>query len=114
MAIDFYVNEESTLKLSLTFTDEAGLPVTPSTIKWTLTNSDGQVINNRTNVEIAPAGSVEDLMLFGDDLLILDTEKRKTLVKRFFTVNVTYQDGGSTYPLHEVTTFKIRNSLTIT
>ena len=49
------------------FKDEDGTAVVPNTATWTLLRG-GQVLNNRKDVSITPAATV-DIVLSGDDLV---------------------------------------------
>jgi len=58
----------STYVVTAAFADAAGTAVIPDSIKWTLSNGEGTVIGDRTDVAIAvPAASV-DIVLSGADL----------------------------------------------
>jgi hypothetical protein len=60
-------NEKSSYFVTVSFTDEEGQAVTPDTLIWTLTDSNGNVVNDREDVEITPDTSVT-IVLSGDDL----------------------------------------------
>jgi hypothetical protein len=60
--------EGSTYVVTAAFTDEDGDLVVPNSVSWTLTESDGDVVNGRQDVSETPASSV-DILLQGDDLL---------------------------------------------
>lgn len=62
--------EESTFIITAAFTDEDGDAAVPDSITWTLTDTDGTVINNREDVAVgSPAASI-DIVLSGDDLAL--------------------------------------------
>ena len=83
---DNYAVEESTVKITIAFTDENGDAAEPSSITWTLTDDDGTVINSRQDVVIdSPASSI-NVALTSDDLAFQtgetgDYEWRKFLVE---------------------------------
>jgi hypothetical protein len=56
------------------FKDENGTAMTPDTLTWTLL-SDGDIVNDRKEVVLTPAASV-DIVLYGADLQF----ERQTLV----------------------------------
>lgn len=64
-----HAREEGTYVITVSFKDEAGTPVIPGAAAWTLTSTDGTVINGRQDVAIAPATSVA-IVLSGDDLVV--------------------------------------------
>lgn len=77
--------EQSTYAITVAFTDEAGNPVTPNAgATWTLTDSNGNVIN-----ELEDVGFTEDdtitIVLSGADLTLVDNDKERVL-----TVQCTY------------------------
>jgi len=105
ITLELHADEESTYLATAAFTDAAGDPVTPNanTIKWTLSDMEGTVINSRNNVVIASATSV-DIVLSGDDLA-LQTGETGT-VKRLLTVVAVYDSTeGTDLPLNEETVF---------
>ena len=61
--------EGSTYVVTAAFTDEDGDTVVPATVTWTLTDISGNVVNNREDVALTPAISV-DIVMYGDDLKI--------------------------------------------
>jgi len=98
--LEIHADEESTYLVTAAFTDAAGDAVTPNanTIKWTLSDMEGTVINSRNNVVIASATSV-DIVLSGDDLA-LQTGETGT-VKRLLTVVAVYDSTeGTDLPLN--------------
>jgi hypothetical protein len=60
--------ESSCYIVTVAFTDEDDTPVTPSTVTWSLTDSDGAAVNNRTAVSATPDTSIE-IALTGNDLV---------------------------------------------
>jgi len=101
-------NERSTYVLTITFKDEDNDVVIPnaSSIKWTLTDSEGNIVNGRDQVSIVSASTIR-IILTGLDLAIggdlLDTE-RKLLIE------ATYDSSlGMNLPLTEEITFSINN-----
>ena len=67
--------ENGSAVFSLVFRDEANQPVTPKTMKWTLCDQDGAVVNNREDETGLTLEPTTKLLLYGDDLAIFnDTE----------------------------------------
>lgn len=78
--------EESTFVVTAAFTDEDGGAVTPNSATWTLTDLEGNVINEREDVSISPDTSVY-IVLSGDDLAMQGdgpSEDRLLLVKALY------------------------------
>jgi len=95
--------EGSQYVISLTFKNSAGALAVPSAVRWTLTNCDREVINNRRHVVVAPAANI-DVVLSGADLGV--TEFGSTATRKFLVEAV---DNG--LPIVEEFTFKIEQSL---
>ena len=110
---DNYAVEESTVKLTITFTDENDDAATPTSINWTLTDGDGDIINSRDEVAVdVPASSIV-LALTGDDLAIQPGETGE-FVKRIFTLKAVYSsDLGSDLPLVDSLTFPLKNEVAV-
>ena len=99
------VLERSTAALVASFRDEAGELITPSAINWTLTDGDGNVVNERSAVDVAPANSVT-IVLTGDDLAVAagDDGRRQVIVR------ATYDGAlGDDLPIVGVLEFTVRN-----
>lgn len=65
------VAEESSPPIVITFTDPDGTAVTPNagTVTWTLTDSSGNIINERSRVTLTSAASIT-LVLTADDMTL--------------------------------------------
>ena len=88
--------ESSTYIVNATFTDEEGDPLTPTSLTWTLTDDEGNVINSRSAVVVSSPASSNDIVLSGDDLDPGDSEQADLI----FTTNATYNSSlGSGLPL---------------
>lgn len=59
-----------TFIVTCAFTDEDDSPVAPDTLTWSLYNSDGEIINSREDVAIESPSTSEDIVLYGDDLVV--------------------------------------------
>ncbi len=82
------------------------VPMVPKVgLTWNLADEHGATINNREDVPLTPAASV-DIVLSGDDLAIGGNHG----VRRHFTIRGTY-DGvaGNDLPLVEEASFQISN-----
>jgi len=59
--------EDSSYVVTASFTDEDDSPVVPNSIEWSLKDSDGDVVNERTAVAVAaPASSIQIVLSAGD------------------------------------------------
>lgn len=96
-------DEGSTFFPIVDFTNEDENPVTPETIKWTLTDGAGNIMNDRENIVVAtPAESIE-IKLIGDDLILESSN-----VVRILLVKATYNSSrGSNQPLNRELLFEI-------
>lgn len=79
--------EKSTKMIVVSFFDENDIAKDPATIKWTLTDTLGNIINERKDVVIAEPSSVETVILSRDDLAIISGTDNG---KRLLTVEATY------------------------
>jgi len=102
--LDSRAIEQSTFPITMSFTDDTGTAVNPDTLFWTLIDINGNVINNRENVEISNPTSTQTITLSGDDLAIDD----KTTKERILLVKGTYtSDLGSDLPIRKSLKFFI-------
>jgi len=100
--------DKSTYIVNCAFKDENGDAVAPNTLKWTLTDGDGTVVNNRQDEEVSSPTSSEDIVLSGDDLKHSDGKWR------VLTVKATYDsDAGSDLPLNESAKFQIDDLISV-
>ena len=100
--------EESTFVVTAHFTDEDGAEVVPETVLWSLSNDKGKIINNREDVSVTPAGTV-NIVLTGDDLAIgSDGQIREVSIEA--TYNSTRGTGLS---LKGRCTFNIENLVAV-
>ena len=101
--------EESTAKVTVTFTDEDGASTTPTAVTWALTDAAGNVINSREDVAVTPAASVS-FLLTGDDLAIGSNGTQRVLL-----IEATYNSTlGSGVPLKSQATFRIQDLVAVT
>lgn len=102
-------NEESTYVVAVTFYDESGIAVIPVSVVWTLTDSDGTVINLRTAVVATPAATV-NIILGGDDLALPSSDLRRIIL-----VYATYNSSlGNGLALREEIEFEIEPLVNVT
>jgi|CXWK01.1.fsa_nt_gi hypothetical protein len=97
--------ERSTVALVASFRDEDNELITPTVINWTLTDGDGNTVNDRAAVVVSPANQIT-IVLSGDDLAMAagDDGRRQVVVRAEY-------DGalGDGLPIVGVIEFTIRN-----
>jgi len=109
--------EESTYVINCEFRGVDDTLVTPTSVKWTLTDLSGTVINGRSQVAIA-GGLLDtdlDIVLKGDDLAVSTVGNNAV---RVLTVEALYDEtiDGVAYtdlPLNGATQFTIENLIAI-
>ena len=103
-------NEKGTVIITCAFTDEDSNAVAPSSIKWTLVDSFGNIINSREQVSVSvPASSIE-IILSGDDLQITTRDRNTEYADRYIVIEAIYDsDAGTDLPLKDQANFKIEN-----
>lgn len=110
--LSVHATERSTYIITASFTDEDGDPVTPNApLTWTLTDRDGNVINSRSAVTIAPDTSV-DIVLTNNDLAIGTGASSRMYV---LLIEGTYDSTlGSGLSLRDEARFTIDNLVKVT
>ncbi len=104
--------EKSTFVVTVSFTDDDGLAVTPETMKWSLVDKNNAIINNREDIVLSGLASEMDIVLSGDDLEILAGKSQE---KRFLVMEGTYtSSAGSDLPLKDQLTFTLFNLKKVT
>lgn len=105
-------NEQSTYPITVSFADENGDAVTPTSATWTLTDTRGNVVNGRDSVEISPLSTSATILLFGADLSLReDVHLGKT---RVLTISGFYDsDLGDSLPLNMETEFTINDLVAV-
>ena len=97
--------EQSTYFPIISFLDEDENNENVKTLKWTLSDAFGNIINNRDGEEIINPSLVETIVLSGDDLAIFGDND---LLKRVLTIQATYDsDLGNDLPLNGEGIFNI-------
>ena len=104
--------EKSTYIVNAAFVDEDNSPVTPKTMTWTLTDSDGSVINAREDVVISSLSTDVDIVLSGLDLALQSGESLQAL--RILTLEGTYDsDAGTDLPLRAACKFTVEDLVAV-
>jgi len=92
-AVSTYLQEGNASVWTVSFTDENGLPMTPQTIVWNLSDDKGNIINWRHDVPIAvPAQSVT-IVLTGEDTMRLTFDDDMRCLKVSGTYNSSNGQG---------------------
>lgn len=99
--------EESSYIITASFTDEDGSAVTPNVLTWTLTDNQGNVINEREAVSLTPATAVE-IVLSGDDLALTTNDSRR---RRVVVAGTYDSDAGSDLAIRDEVAFTIQELL---
>ena len=95
-------NERGTAIFTMTFTDENGDVVVPSSSAWQLMKTDGTIVNNRDFANCSFSGTT--VVLSGDDLQLFESDDKK----RIFAIEASYDStAGSNLPLVDEVQFKI-------
>lgn len=102
--------EESTYILVVKFFGEEAAPVIPTSATWTLTYTDGDIVNSRENVNIAPLAAVINIALSGLDLA-LDTDHGRD---RVLTVKSVYtSEVFGSLPINDYLVFEIQDLVAV-
>ena len=108
---DEHAVEGGLAKFTVSFTDDAESAVTPDTMTYTVTDTDGNVQNSLEDEVISSLDTSVTVVLKGDDLGISATEKAaatETFVLRILTMEGTYtSDLGSDLPLRDQAQFMV-------
>ena len=98
--------ERSTVALVASFRDENDELITPTSIEWSLTDGDGNTVNDRADVAVTPTANQITIVLAGDDLAMTagDDGRRQVVIRAEY-------DGalGDGLPIVGVIEFTIRN-----
>ena len=98
--------EQSTYVVPVTFRDENGTAIAPTSATWTLTNEYGIVVNSRADVAISPLAATVNIVLTGADLAMLGELDNR---KRLLLVEATYSSSlGAGLNLREEIEFVVR------
>ena len=85
--------QEGSIIPIIAFTDSAGSAVTPSSAFWRLVDADGNVVNSRTNENIASLDTSVEILLEGDDLPWTGVKDGETS-SVYLYVSSTYTESG--------------------
>ena len=106
--------EKSSGSIIIRFRDRDDQPVIPNLAAWTLSDENGNAINDREDVSIGSPATQVEILLKGDDLA-LSSNFSGISEMRVFLVEGTYDsDLGSDIPLKEQCFFYVDNLNAVT
>lgn len=111
--LDIEPKERSTLVLTVSWYDETDTAVTPTAATWSLTDTDGNVVNGRSAVAtwLEALATVNHAVLSNADLAVLATAPDD---RRVFTVQATYNSSnGSGLTLTEAAMFSLEDLVAV-
>lgn len=113
--LDKIAQEEGTYPVKFTFKDSLRQLVSAdaiTSVDWWLSDMGGNVINNRSEVSVAGITNPLYIVLFGDDLQIM--EKENGYEERLVTLRGLYNsDRGAGLPFTYAISFTLLNNLMI-
>jgi Cu/Ag efflux protein CusF len=111
LSLTLKATEESTYIITCDFEDEDGNAIPPKTMTWTLSDADGNIINEKEDVEVTDPQASQDVTLKGDDLQAVDNDD----FLRVFTVKATYdsEDYGNDLPFNGEIAFTLEDLVNI-
>ena len=108
--LSLHAVERSTYIVIASFKDENGTAVVPATIKWSLTDGAGNIINDRAEVEIETPASSVAIVLYGADLELPGVDRKRVVTVKSTYDSATYGDG---LPLRDDAEFIIDNLIAL-
>lgn len=104
-------NEKGTFVVTASFTDENGDSVIPVSITWSLSRSDGTIVNSRQDVSVGSPAATVNIVLYGSDLATFSGDN----YRRILTIEALYNsDLGGQYPIKDEMHFAINDLVSIT
>jgi len=95
-------NEQSSYWVTINFLDDDGTNMSTTTLTWTLTDLEGNIINSREDVNVAGPSYQETIELSGADLAVDGND----IVQRIMTLEGTYT--SNTYGTGKAFKFQIK------
>lgn len=96
------VPEQTTKAVTMAFEDEDGQDVVPNSLVWSLYNEDGDIVNDKEDVEIETPAATVTIAVYGDDLVYTDGRKRRVVVTGTYDSTL-----GSDLPLVGIAEFNL-------
>jgi hypothetical protein len=102
------VNQGSTAAFTFSFFDETGNPTIPTSVKWSLYDGFGNVVNSRSQVTVTPAATVTIYVKGADTDFETLVGGQVDAGARFILINAQYTGpGGAGLPLNGEFQFNI-------
>jgi len=95
--IEEIANEGSSFYPTIYFWDEEGAAMTPTTLYWSLTDMNGNVINSRSAVNVAAPGTSLTIALGSADLVVLGNDIASRLITTYGTFTSGTHGAGQTF-----------------
>ena len=93
-SINFYSQEGNTVAIQCAFTDEAGNPVVPTAISWSLSDDQGNIRNYRHDVPFTPLAQQITIVLNGLDTTRMTFDDLMMILRVAFTYNSLAGNGN--------------------
>jgi len=99
-------SERGSYIVKVDFEDEDGTGVTPDSIKWTLTDAKGDVINSRTSVAVVTPATSVNILLTSNDLAVAN---KRNLRRKLLIHAVADLAAGNNKDIYDEAEFEIAN-----
>ena len=99
-------NEKGLYPIRVSFYDDNGQAVAPSTLQWSLLRLDGSIVNGRENVPVSPPASQQIIVLYGEDLKRWPVDNG---LRRLFVQGTYTSDLGFDLPYTDEVEFEIED-----
>ena len=98
------VPERSTAAFEVSFFDEAGAAVVPTSITWSLYNRREVIMNDREDVVVTPTAATVTIITQGDDHVYADGDMRRLVVDALYN-----SSNGTGLPLRSEIQYRLEN-----
>lgn len=95
--IEEIAEEGSSFYPTIEFLNEADAAMTPTVLHWSLTDMQGNVINSRTQVEVAAPSTSLTIALSGADLAVMGKDIASRLITCWGTYTSDVHGAGMTF-----------------
>lgn len=112
MMIKPNANESSSYYVLATFYDEDDSAVVPDTLKWTLADISGNIVNSRDEVVVSTLNSTVVIALSGDDLAVDGYFSNRRVMTFTGTYTTTISGSSVSMPTNQAIMFDIDRILT--
>ena len=103
-------NERGTYIIKVDFEDEEGTGVTPDSIKWTLTDAKGNLINSRSSVAVVTPATSVNILLSSNDLAV---SNRRNTRRKLLIHAVADLAAGNNKDIYDEAEFEIANFIAL-